>query len=175
MIRVKQTRFTSPLGTVKGNCLQACVASLLELPLMAVPDFVAMDPDTWVDQFETWLDSKGYVFEGMHYFVNDVGTELGTWDTLLAESKGVDGYFIVGGDSPREWVTAGHAVIYRDDEMRWDPHAGRQGLKLRRYAYIIHRKQEDELPKPGDVLGQRLDVHRTDPESVQVVQPVQGN
>jgi hypothetical protein len=48
MKRVFQTRF----GGTHGNCMQAATASLLELPIEAVPDFIELhDPERRMKKF----------------------------------------------------------------------------------------------------------------------------
>lgn len=45
---------------INGNCLEACVASILEVPLSDVPD-VNGNPD-WLDVMATFLAARGYAF-----------------------------------------------------------------------------------------------------------------
>ncbi len=50
MLYQKQTIFTDHEKGLYGNCLQACIANLLELPLSEVPHFVtAQDSGDSVD------------------------------------------------------------------------------------------------------------------------------
>ena len=59
---VYQTKFKgidAPIGE-RGNCWQAAVASILELPLEEVPDIQAYDDDmVWFDEFREWLNQYG--------------------------------------------------------------------------------------------------------------------
>jgi hypothetical protein len=55
MIPVDQT-VTDP---VLGNCLSACVASILELPIEEVPWFNE-DPATWWERFGAWCEARGH-------------------------------------------------------------------------------------------------------------------
>lgn len=57
--RIKQTRF----GEGVGNCFQACLASILNLPLESCPDIAKMSDETWFDEVSQWLRSMGYVLE----------------------------------------------------------------------------------------------------------------
>ena len=61
---VDQTLF----GTENGNCFQACVASLLEVPIDSLPHFVMMRGEIgntgersadWFDHFDHWMKSRG--------------------------------------------------------------------------------------------------------------------
>ena len=59
---VYQTKFAgidAPVGK-RGNCWQAAVASILELPLEKVPDIQTYDDDmVWFDKFREWLEQYG--------------------------------------------------------------------------------------------------------------------
>jgi hypothetical protein len=56
MIPVYQTIFGK-----HGNCFQACVASLLELPLSSVPDFCNYQPQCdWWDFLQDWFRERGH-------------------------------------------------------------------------------------------------------------------
>lgn len=55
MIPVYQTIFTVP----GGNCLQACLASIFELPLEEVPHFAAIETDDWWEQCQRWCARFG--------------------------------------------------------------------------------------------------------------------
>ena len=53
MIPVTQTTFAPA-----GNCLAACLASILEVPIEAIPNFHAND-DFWLN-FYTYIRAQGY-------------------------------------------------------------------------------------------------------------------
>ena len=59
MTPVKQTILTDKTvdPPVVGNCFQACVASLLDLPLDDVPHFC--DCNSWPMNFHRWLEDRG--------------------------------------------------------------------------------------------------------------------
>ncbi|NMC52511.1 MAG: hypothetical protein GYA48_02615 [Chloroflexi bacterium] len=50
---VLQTIFAPP----NGNCLQACIASILELPLEEVPNFMQY-PNQWLPRYEHFLRAR---------------------------------------------------------------------------------------------------------------------
>lgn len=59
MTPVDQTEF----GPFRGNCLSACVASLLDLPISEVPTFTDRHAEggvDWVNGLATWLDARGW-------------------------------------------------------------------------------------------------------------------
>ena len=52
---IYQTIFTVP----GGNCLQACLASILNLPLESVPHFANIENDDWWIQCQDWCRQFG--------------------------------------------------------------------------------------------------------------------
>jgi hypothetical protein len=90
-----------------GNCLQAAVASLLDLDVGDVPHFVETNGD-WEAEFEAWVQAAGYriVWRGPKDSPPAFGLAFG-FTTRSVER---------------------HAVVYRDGAMAWDPHPSRDGL-----------------------------------------------
>ena len=139
MVPVTQTRFYEPDQPVelqRGNCLQAVLASLLELPLEDVPHFVQQDVDSggqlnWYDEMWKWLQARGW---GLH------GAELETHRTE---------HLMVTGLSPRgngiHHVVIHHVVIYRDREMAHDPHPDRTGLLSIETCLGLHRLDDPSV------------------------------
>ena len=101
-------------GDQRGNCLQACFASLFELDLDEVPHFVSYSQEEWWGVLECWLAERnlGTVWQPLN-------PEFGGWCPL-----GVD--VIVSGKSPRGEFN--HVVLYRDWELSHDPHPSGDGL-----------------------------------------------
>jgi hypothetical protein len=65
-----------------GDCVRACIASLLELPIAEVPDWLAMRQDddgegypTWYIEMQHWLYERGLAFV-------EVQLERKTWMPL---------------------------------------------------------------------------------------------
>lgn len=104
--KIYQTTFKAEVGDSEaGNCMAACVASILEIPLDHVPNFAQYE--NWVDILTTWFFTQKYVVE-----VDDKPRQ--------------DLYSLVGGPSPRgSW---GHAVVFYGDEMVHDPHPSGDGI-----------------------------------------------
>ena len=46
-------------GRRNGDCFRACVASIFELPLEAVPNFIDPSPIGWWIRLQTWLRPMG--------------------------------------------------------------------------------------------------------------------
>lgn len=136
MTPVDQTRFfdpTLPVGEQRGNCLQAVIASLLDLPLEIVPHFVQDHVDSdgdrdWWDSLVTFVRSHGW---NPHFAVP------------IVDYPGQ--HLFVSGPSPRGEGDDGlwHVVIYRDGELVHDPHPDRTGLRggltAAGSAYGLHR------------------------------------
>jgi hypothetical protein len=105
------------LSPVFGDCLSACVATILDLPLSAVPVF-ARPGQNWgqmVDLLNAWLAPRGLV-------------------AVLSLSPPA-GLGIAKGPSPR-FVGGGHCVVVRDGVLVWDPHPSRAGLAAGETSYL---------------------------------------
>jgi hypothetical protein len=111
---VHQTQFyVPPEGAAgdpakTGNCVAACVASLLELDLADVPNFVAVEGDWWME-FQWWLHKRGWValeLDGDY-----------RWP----------GYSAASGKSPRGDFK--HLVLYLDGKLIHDPHPSGAGIE----------------------------------------------
>lgn len=85
-----------------GDCLRACVASVLELPSDCVPDFSLFG--------ENWLSALALFCK-----------------VDLIVPNEASGYWIAGGLSPRG-NDIRHSVVYRDFDLAHDPHPSRAGL-----------------------------------------------
>jgi hypothetical protein len=108
---VKQTKLASPEGISLGNCLAACLASMLEIPLWMVPPFEEMyaRPD-WRERIDKWL---------ARMFVVRRAFNSGHQVDQLPE------YYVAHGLSPRG---VQHAVIYRRGFLVHDPHPSDTGI-----------------------------------------------
>ncbi|HMY20843.1 MAG TPA: hypothetical protein PKA58_31180 [Polyangium sp.] len=103
MIPVDQSVFHE-----RGDCMSACIASILELPLEEVPHFAKYDD--WRERLDAWLRDRGmYSIEGIFN---------GDWRP--------DGLYLLGGKSPRH--DGSHCVVARGHEVLHDPHPSRLGV-----------------------------------------------
>lgn len=105
MSEVSQTIILGDGSGRLGNCLQAAVASALDLPLDEVPHFAEVE-DWWRALVE---------------FVQERGSNV----VLRPASDGPPVLGLAFGQSPRGVM---HAVVCRDGEVVWDPHPSRDGL-----------------------------------------------
>lgn len=95
----------------RGDCMSACIASILELPLDDVPHFVKHDD--WIERRDNWLRQRGLcAIHGTFH----VGTE---WRPAALH--------ILYGKSPR-WDGL-HCVVARGHEILHDPHPSRAGIE----------------------------------------------
>lgn len=97
---VFQTRFGAD-----GNCFEASVASLFELPLEEVPDFGK--DDFWYDRFTTWC-KRHFGLQPLELTVEDGG-----WRP--------DGYHLISGMTSRGLR---HSVVGYGGEEIHDPYPG---------------------------------------------------
>lgn len=106
----------------KGNCVAACVATLLGVPLNEVPHFIEFgiaygdaEEDKVSNSNAWWAMLLGYL-AGKGYWV----TEL---EALADAEQGET--LLVAGMSPRGVL---HQVLYRDGDLWHDPHPSRDGV-----------------------------------------------
>ena len=108
----------------KGDCLRACVASILDLPTGAVPNFIEETPVGVLDVAREWLEARGkktvlVLIEGPAklYVGHDDSPVI-----LTGESPRVN-----GAGTPKQ-----HAVVGMPDgfgfRMVHDPHPSNAGL-----------------------------------------------
>lgn len=116
MIPVTQTVFYEEDAVVKGNCLQAAVASIYELPLAAVPHFI---------QFEKWGEALALYVEGRGNILRLIKPP--------AFAPRPARVVMAFGKSPRG--NFDHAVVWQDGVIVHDPHPSRDGLDGEPYEF----------------------------------------
>jgi hypothetical protein len=132
MIPVDQTTFGdgSDGGSERGNCLAACVASLLEIPLEDVPNFCALGSGDgrWFKNLNDWLRPFGLAYAEFNY--PDEGVPEWFFTVPFIQPGAL---WIAGGPSPRGDRDMEHCVIMRGPgrELLHDPNPrfGRCGLR----------------------------------------------
>lgn len=126
---VTQDRFGFPWG----NCLEACIATILGVPIEAVPDPrddacgpVVCDDDARAAQL---IHPRVPVLNA--WLVQNHGLTLlegtGAHPPLQAWPRPKALFWIAAGTSPRD-PKLFHAVVYANDTITWDPHPSHAGL-----------------------------------------------
>jgi hypothetical protein len=115
--------FQNQFGS-EGNCWQAAVASVLDLPLEAVPHFVKISDDGGQHWWLHTLD-----------FLSDYGYTL----EVIREHLDTDEYYFVSGPSPRGQELH-HVVIYKNGRMVHDPHPDGTGVLEEKHFEVIRKK-----------------------------------
>jgi hypothetical protein len=108
MIETDQTIFERG----KGNCFEACLASLLEMPIDDVVKIPDGEARNWFRLVNEWLSTLGLFF--IEFTADDETTKY--W-----------GYHIIIGSSSGSRLER-HAVVGYNGEMVFDPHPDRSGL-----------------------------------------------
>jgi hypothetical protein len=113
MHKIDQTRIGE-----HGNCFQASLASILELPLDSVPDFCNEYPDDWLDHFAQWLHDKHGLFPITVYGCS----ETFEWYANNCLCEGM----VPSIDHPG----LEHSVVINKGVIVHDPHPSKRSLKL---------------------------------------------
>ncbi len=114
-----------------GDCFAACVASILDLSLDEVPNFMEQPGDHWFTVALAWLNDRGLTVE----------VKRGKEGCAVVCTP--PGYWIGSGKSPRGDYH--HAVVFRGDTMAYDPHPNREGLDgPPLFSYVIVTAEDKE-------------------------------
>lgn len=158
MSRVNQT-ITSDDPQRMGNCLSACVASLLNRPLDEVPHF----GEEGLALGDTLADGVGH---GTAWWAMLLGY-MAANGLAPVELDDVDQaepgeYLLVAGPSPRGIM---HQVIYRDGALWHDPHPAKDGLAEVREVLAWRPRRWDHRPSEPPTPP------TSEPEEPPVVEP----
>jgi hypothetical protein len=120
---VKQSKLYAPDGIHNGDCMAACLASLLELPLWMVPPFEQMfGRGDWRTRIDQWL-------ERMHGM--QMHRTCGHAIELLPE------FYIACGPASRG---VDHSVIFSRGLPVHDPHPSNEGISRVDWTWHLQRK-----------------------------------
>jgi hypothetical protein len=123
MTPVKQSKLYAKDGIHNGDCMAACLASLLDLPLWMVPPFEQMfGRADWRMRIDQWLD-RMHCMEMVRLNGHPV--------ELLPE------YYIACGPAARG---VDHSVIYRKGLMAHDPHPSDGGISIVEWTWHLRPK-----------------------------------
>jgi hypothetical protein len=120
-----------------GNCLSACLATLLGMELKDVPH---LDSKNWYKSMRKFLNDNGYILEGC--LRNSNYTAFKNFNTSnplqkhlkneLKDTEGINGLFIAGVLSPK---------FYNKDSGEFPIHA----VIVNRNAVVVHDPKEEYL------------------------------
>ena len=136
MTPVDQTRFMD--HEWGGNCLAACLASLLDLNIGVVPDFNmrAEGPSDWRLFYGRWLNSIGYSLTCIYLGAEDDCETMKDSPGCIIRIGG--GPVLLAGPSPRG---VGHCVVgeacVAEYKILHDPHPSRVGLLAIKRVYLV--------------------------------------
>lgn len=114
---VDQTKLHSE--SVRGNCLAACLASVLEVEIEEIPQFEDMGED-WTRYVMKYLRSRRLDVQSV---------QASHWQPAPGRIA------LAMGPSPRGGCH--HAVLWQDGHVLHDPHPSRSGLGAVEYFWII--------------------------------------
>lgn len=101
----------------QGDCYRACVASILNIPVTAVPNFAdATDWDTMLEAVRAWLAERDLALFRTYC---SAGWEIGK--LLEVFSAGNGGVPIILSGQSRADPTDNHAVVVMDGKIFHDP------------------------------------------------------
>lgn len=118
--KVYQTEFHDAEKN-KGNCLAAAVATVFNLNLYEIPDFLSFAGD-WFDILIDFSQACGY---NLVHDYEESGHDLNV-------------PYIAYGMSPRDFKIK-HAVVFQNGNMIHDPHPSNEGI-LTESGYFFFRK-----------------------------------
>ena len=130
-----------------GNCYQACIASILELPLEDVPDMAPAMVETegtdadWSVPLRLWLRGRGFgtaEWPGLGNVRMDGNRPTKDPSNAVVYTSGhrPAGWSILTGQSPRGPFL--HAVVCYDGELKHDPFPGGGGVLSENSWEIIY-------------------------------------
>ena len=118
-----------------GDCTRACLASILEQPLDAIPNFIRYG-DRWFKVFWPFINSLGYDYYGVGW---PIGEEYPKGHVLKDEPN-IDGYVIASVPS-RTFEDTGHAVVMDlDGVVVHDPNPNKlwQDINILESGELLH-------------------------------------
>jgi len=101
------------LDTVKGDCVPACIASVLEIPIEDVPNVCLLYEDSWGQHLNDFL---------RRYGIYMISLPVASCEEMAVPLLG---YHLMGGPSIRG---VKHCVVGKNGRMIHDPHPSRAGL-----------------------------------------------
>lgn len=113
-----------------GDCWRCCIAAVLQIPAQSVPHFVANNGGLhYESETQSWLAERGFTLVRCKSRVQFPRMSGQPFSPLP---------IITCGPSPRSRsMGEGHAVVYFDGELVYDPHPDDNGLTAVNEEYIV--------------------------------------
>lgn len=113
MFEVYQDRFGGDDAPIdkQGNCFQACVATILQMPLEEAFDCCSYPDDMWFDEFNKWLKQYGL---GCIFVEHSMEKPIPHTEFI--------GLYMVQCQSETLYQGNHHVVVASDGEFLHDPH-----------------------------------------------------
>lgn len=126
MTPVDQTTFASKgRSSPPGNCLSACVASILDMPIRSVPTFVdSRDPSAVAQSNGIFWEPHDYLWtRRLDAWLEGMGLET----SYHGPRASIPDFYILYGYAPSGHE---HAVVARAGHVVHDPHPSHTGLAV---------------------------------------------
>lgn len=94
-----------------GDCTRACIASILEMDITSMPNFIEFGPD-WFSSFWKFLNDNGCEYQGTGW----LKSENKPMGTVLKESPNIDG-FVIATVQSRTFEDTTHSVVMNLEGM----------------------------------------------------------
>ena len=120
----KQTRFFDPAIGGGGNCAEACLASIFNIPLADMPLFHPLRNEN---------EDHGVAREYWERF-DELLRARGFYAVYLEGDRQFDGYYLASGKSSRGCY---HMVVYKDGQLVHDPHPSNEGIASVECVWVL--------------------------------------
>lgn len=97
-----------PANGKYGDCLRACIATILDLESETIPNFAEQPHDTWLSRLRTWLETQGLA---PIMFVTDNDPR-----STMQEMNPTAPYILFAGTAEGD-----HCVVCIGDKVEWNP------------------------------------------------------
>lgn len=128
MKKVYQTKFGTDKNEPEklGDCLLACIASILEIDIKEVPNF--SNNEFWMLKYNQWLKKK-----------YDLYIVWMSFENIHDCTKYIHGYHIITGKS-RNYPKVRHAIVGKNGDPWFDPGGPKSKLIYEDLSYGIFCK-----------------------------------
>ena len=99
-----------------GDCFRACVASILELPIEKIPNFMGNGPNFFDENIRKWGDENKIRMIDIQFH-----------DEENRDKSLKDCYIIASGKSPRNNDFM-HSIVWFNGKIIHDPHPDKNGI-----------------------------------------------